>query len=147
MKQYQFSNCSSLHLSPLSPTDLCPESPEEKPTAACASAEVQKLTGEAAPSQLSYLPEETSTSCTSFSSAGTGKRDLGGGERAGGTAQEQPPAALGHLKDGASLHQCGPEESSLGHGSTFKSVANRTSQLSLQHRGRALTALQHLAGF
>ncbi|XP_017600747.1 PREDICTED: 17-beta-hydroxysteroid dehydrogenase type 6 isoform X2 [Corvus brachyrhynchos] len=37
--------CSSLLHSPLSPTELCPDSPEEKPTAACASAEVQKLTG------------------------------------------------------------------------------------------------------
>ncbi|KAI1240374.1 hypothetical protein IHE44_0008791 [Lamprotornis superbus] len=34
----------AIHLCPLSPTDLCPESPEEKSKAACASAEVQKLT-------------------------------------------------------------------------------------------------------
>ncbi|KAL9863276.1 uncharacterized protein GJ701_001509 isoform 6-T10 [Geothlypis trichas] len=40
---------SSLHLSPLPPPDLCPDSPEEKPTAARAPAEAQELTASKEP--------------------------------------------------------------------------------------------------
>lgn len=95
--------------------------------------------------KLSPLPEVTSTS---FTSAGTGKEHPGGWERAGEGWENSPgavPAALWHLKELLSCINVAPRSPARGTAADSDQLA-KTSQLSLQHQGRALTALQRRSG-